>query len=201
MTSLISELLDVEVLKAGQTLALQRRETDLVALTRQLTEDHQRISPNHRIELLSRTATLTGKWDPERIERVIQNLLANAVKYSPNGGQVLVEIEPYTHESCDCAIVRVTDSGMGIPKKDHTRIFEWFARGGNIEGTGIRGTGIGLASAKQIIEQHGGAISVESQEGKGSTFTIRIPISPSPPAKTAISEHAKPETGELCASN
>lgn len=193
MTSLINELLDIERLKAGQTIVLQRKEVDLITLTRQLTEDQTRVSPAHHIELCTAAATLVGMWDAERLERVIQNLLSNAIKYSPKGGKILVEIEADPPQAAKWALLRVTDHGLGIPEGDRSRVFEWFARGGNVETSSIGGTGIGLASARQIIEQHGGAISVESQEGKGSTFTVRLPIElpHDSPAKSA-SEDARP---------
>jgi signal transduction histidine kinase len=107
---------------------------------------------------------------------VAANLLSNAIKYSPNGGDVRVRLRSEEDEVGRFAVLEVQDRGLGIPEDDLPRIFERFQRGTNVTGR-IAGTGIGLAGAKQIVEQHGGGISVWSREGEGSTFTVRLPVS------------------------
>lgn len=183
MESLIDELLDVARAQAGRPTALAREDVDLVAISRALADEHQRSSPQHRLEVRTRAPRVVGRWDRERLERVVGNLLSNAIKYSPRGGAVLVEIELVHERQQSVAIVRVTDEGIGIPAPERARVFEWFARATNAERSNIRGTGIGLAGARQIVELHGGSIAVESEEGRGSTFTVRLPIEP--PASTA----------------
>jgi signal transduction histidine kinase len=106
-----------------------------------------------------------------RIERVLSNLLNNAIKYSPRGGAVSVSVE--AHDAT--AVVRVSDHGEGIPEQDLPHIFERFRRGGNVEHR-IPGTGIGLAGARQIVELHRGTIQAESRVGEGSTFTVQLPL-------------------------
>jgi signal transduction histidine kinase len=105
------------------------------------------------------------------LERVLAHLLSNAIKYSPAGGQVLVEVA----REQDCARLSVTDGGLGIPKADLPHVFERFRRASNVGGH-IAGSGLGLAGARDIIEQHGGTISVSSQEHRGSTFVVGLPL-------------------------
>lgn len=129
------------------------------------------------------SASLVGDWDPVRIGRVLDNLLSNAVKYSP-GGVVVVTVDrgeapPARRRggvaAGNWAVFSVLDHGLGIPKNDLGRVFERFHRGANVIGR-IAGSGIGLAGARQIVEQHGGTIEVSSVEGHGSTFTVHLPL-------------------------
>ena len=128
-------------------------------------------------------------WDSARLERVLDNLLSNAVKYSPDGGLITVSIArergsgglspsptPDSHAPAPSswATVAVRDPGIGIPAADLPHTFHLFHRAGNVGQ--IAGTGIGLAGVKQIVEQHGGAVTVESGEGDGSAFTVRLPL-------------------------
>ena len=119
---------------------------------------------------------LVGEWDVARLERVLGNLLSNAIKYSPNGGEIAVSVRAEAGQ----AVLTVQDRGIGIPPADQPRVFERFERARNAVGR-IGGSGIGLATSKQIIEQHGGTIAVESREGQGSTFTVRLPLTPPSP--------------------
>jgi signal transduction histidine kinase len=111
-----------------------------------------------------------GDWDGPRLRRVLDNLLSNAIKYSPAGGEVVVTLAA----DGDSAVLRVRDQGLGIPAEDLPHIFERFRRARNA--AEIVGTGLGLSGARQLVEQHGGTIQVESQEGAGSTFTVRLPL-------------------------
>jgi signal transduction histidine kinase len=125
----------------------------------------------HQIEIV---VTENCGWvtiDEKLLQRALNNLLTNAIKYSPGGGTVIMMA------ACDPDEVRiqVTDSGIGIPKEDLPHIFENFYRASNAEN--IPGTGIGLTIARQAVELHGGSIEVRSQRGVGTTFTIRIPLS------------------------
>ena len=175
MNEMIDELLDVSRIHAGMPLLLERNVTDLVEVTRALAGEFQDVAPNHRIEVWSATESLIGNWDLKRINRMVNNLLSNAVKYSPGGGRVHVNLEAENDGTMTWAVLRITDEGIGISPNDRARIFEWHVRGENARRTSIQGTGIGLAGVREIIEQLGGSISVESQEGKGSTFTVRLP--------------------------
>lgn len=177
MAGLVDEMLDLTQLQMGRALELDRREMDLVALAQSAIEQYQSLSTAHHFHLETHYHSLLVAYDPTRLERVIGNLLSNAVKYSPNGGTITVRIEREADTAGEWAILTVSDEGLGIPAADLPRIFERFHRGANVVGQ-LQGTGIGLASARQIVEQHGGAISVQSVEGAGSSFTIRLPLEP-----------------------
>jgi signal transduction histidine kinase len=105
---------------------------------------------------------------------VLDNLLDNAVKYSPRGGAVQVTISVDETATEDVAVLSVIDCGEGIPQSDLPHIFERFHRGRNVGR--IPGTGIGLAGVQRIVELHNGTISAESQVGTGTTFTLRLPL-------------------------
>jgi signal transduction histidine kinase len=169
--ALLDELLDIARLEAGHSLDLDRRPTDLVALAERVAAEHQRSTKRHRITVAPREPELVGDWDAVRLARVLDNLLSNAVKYSPEGGEITVRM---TREGA-WAVLMVADEGLGIPAADRSRIFERFHRGRNVAGH-VAGSGVGLAGVRHVVEQHGGSVSVESQEGVGSTFTVRLPL-------------------------
>src|SRR6185437_7751791 len=102
-------------------------------------------------------------------------LLSNAIKYSPRGGVIRVALRHEGAPEAGWAVVSVQDGGIGIPAVDLPRIFDRFYRAGNVA-LATSGSGIGLTSARQIVEQHGGTITVESTENVGSTFRVRLPI-------------------------
>ncbi len=104
----------------------------------------------------------------------MENLISNAIKFSPQGGRITVSVEQVDGE----IRVSIADTGMGIPKKDLPHIFEKFYRVDSASVRAVRGTGLGLAIAKYIIESHGGKIWAESKLGKGSTFSFTLPIKP-----------------------
>jgi len=174
MNMLIDDLLDFARLQMGQPLDLAYTPTDLVILARKVALNHRHNSNRHRIRVSAGVPTLQGFWDPARMERALDNLLSNAVKYSPGGSEIMIEVAREDGES-PWAVLVVRDQGMGIPADDLPYIFEWFRRASNVSGR-IRGTGVGLAGARQVVEQHGGTITAESQEGEGSTFTVRLPL-------------------------
>ena len=175
MAGWIDELLDVARLEAGRPLELRPEPTDLVALAWQAVAEQQRTTERHRLRVETTERELVGVWDPARLGRVLDNLLSNAVKFSPAGGDVTVSVG-HEQQAGQCwAVVRVRDQGVGIPTADQPHIFERFRRGANVVGR-IAGTGIGLVGACHIVERHGGTIAVESQEGQGSTFTVRLPL-------------------------
>jgi signal transduction histidine kinase len=172
LSAQIEELHDATRLQAGRALDLFPRPTDLVALARECVLKHQPMSESHTLRVESDVPELVGTWDAARLERVLANLVANAIKYSPAGGDVLVRVG----RDADSAVVSVTDRGIGIPAADVPHIFEHYRRASNVAGQ-IAGSGLGLAGARDIIRQHGGAITVESEEGRGTTFLVRLPRS------------------------
>ena len=170
LTGQIQELLDVARMRVGHPLELNRRPLDLVELVRAAAAEHQGTTESHRIRVDASEPELRGEWDPRRLQRMLGNLLSNAIKYSPGGGEITVAVA----RERDGALLRVTDGGMGIPEESRAHIFDPFRRGPNVGE--IAGTGLGLAGVKAIVEQHGGTVEVESEEGRGSTFTVWLPL-------------------------
>jgi signal transduction histidine kinase len=120
---------------------------------------------------------LVAYWDSARLKRVIENLLSDAIKYSPFESDVTVTVYSEHVDGRTCARLNVQDRGIGIPAADLARIFEPYYRAGNVVNRLPR-EGIGLEGARQIIEQHGGSITVQSSEGEGATFKVRLPLPP-----------------------
>jgi PAS domain S-box-containing protein len=175
MTALINELLDVARLRMGQSLDLDRQRMDLVVLARRVAAEQQGTTEHHSIRVAAMVPELIGAWDEARLERVLTNLVSNAIKYSPEGGDITVTATREESGPKSWAVLSVRDQGVGIPAANLPHIFEWFQRGDNVVGQ-IAGTGIGLPESQRIVEQHGGTITAESQEGIGSTFTVRLPL-------------------------
>jgi len=180
MASQIEELLDVAHLRAGRALELERTPVDLVAIAREQVASYQQAADAHRLRLEAAEGELIGQLDRARIGRVLANLLNNAVKYSPNGGEIVVRLVRECDAAGDRAVLTVSDQGMGISAADLPYIFEQFRRSENVVGH-ISGTGIGLAVVRQVVEQHGGTVVAASEPGKGSAFTIRLPLDPPAP--------------------
>lgn len=174
MLGLLDELLDATRLQLGQPLELNPVPVDLAQLAGEVAAAHQLQAQRHRIELEAQAAP-QGSWDRVRIERVLSNLVGNAVKYSPQGGRVTVVVRTEQDAAGAWAVAEVRDEGIGIPPADLARVFDRFHRASNVVGR-IAGTGVGLASARRIVEQHGGSIGVSSVEGEGSAFTVRLPL-------------------------
>jgi signal transduction histidine kinase len=170
MRRLVDQIVDLARMQMGQELELDRRPTDLVAVAHRVAAEHQAAAPRHAVRVEA-TDDVVGDWDAARLERAVDNLVGNAVKYSPEGGEVLVRVRP---GGDGWAEVSVADSGVGIPAADLATVFDRFRRASNSRG--FVGSGIGLASVRQIVHEHGGEVSVASTEGQGSTFTMRLPL-------------------------
>jgi signal transduction histidine kinase len=171
MAALLSELLDAARLETGKPLSLTPARMDLVALASKSIAEYQMIAREHQLRLDTGAAPVVGIWDGPRLERVLDNLLGNAVKYSPAGTEVVV----YVGFEGPLALLRVQDQGIGVPVADLPHLFQRFHRARNAVGH-TTGTGLGLAGARGIVEQHGGTIEVVTAEGHGSTFTVRLPL-------------------------
>ena len=175
MARWIDELLEVSTLRGPEDLLLNLEHTDLVKLAYDALDEHRQNEGRHDLMFQAEPLEIVGLFDPPRMQRVLDNLLGNAIKYSPKGGCVRLEVAA----SDGWATIAVRDQGVGIPAEDLPHVFEPFVRAGNVVGR-ISGTGIGLASAQRIVQGHGGTLSVESEPDKGSTFTIRLPLTPAP---------------------
>ncbi|MET0403843.1 MAG: ATP-binding protein [Cystobacter sp.] len=174
-TQRMSELIDhfLAVSKGGER-PLRREPVDLLVLVRTKVRELSPLAATHPVNLHVEGMDFRGEWDASSLERVLDNLLGNAVKYSPRGGSIDVGLMEESPSPDGWVRLWVRDQGMGIPAEDVPHIFERFRRGRNVA-PAISGSGVGLASAHRMVALHGGMLTVESVEGQGSTFTVRLP--------------------------
>lgn len=170
---LINSMLDLSRIEAGQ-LSIQYNPVDVNALTARVVEAQQITLQRHTLTYLAPDGPVIISGDELRLEQVLQNLIQNAIKYSPKGGPVRVKLER-TEQG---VALSISDNGIGIPQDMMPRLFSRFFRADNVKAYQISGLGIGLFVVKQIVNQHGGRIEVASREGKGSTFTVYLPLEP-----------------------
>lgn len=171
LNKMITALLDITRLERNQLL-LERETVDLGALLQRLVEETQASLRTHTILIAAPLEPVLIDGDALRLEQVFQNLIHNAIKYSPNGGAVHVEIN--RHDGC--VLVSVRDEGIGIPAAALPHLFQRFYRATNVDSHYISGMGIGLYVVKEIVGLHGGTVAVTSIENQGSTFTVMLPL-------------------------
>ncbi len=170
LNKLIGTMLDLSRLEQGQ-LTLQREQVDLNALIASIVGEVGPALRHHQIRFVANTAKVLVEGDALRLSQVLENLIQNAIKYSPNGGRVRVELRQDDTRAC----VAVTDDGIGIPEGARASLFTQFYRAANAEAQHISGLGVGLYVSREIARLHGGDIEVESEEDQGSTFTVWLP--------------------------
>jgi signal transduction histidine kinase/CheY-like chemotaxis protein len=171
MTNLISDLLDLGKIEAG--IGLMPQPTDLAVLIREVVDEMQmraKLSDLSIEQSLPKTLPLVA--DPLRIRQVLNNLISNAIKYTPAGGRVQISAS----NGAGYVQLAVEDSGLGIPPDALPHVFDRFYRVPRDSDSSVEGTGLGLAITKSIVEEHGGSIEVVSTLGEGSTFKVRLPV-------------------------
>lgn len=178
MIKMVDEVLDVARMQSGQLLPLNRQRVDLVSLARNLTSQFVRETDRIHVVVQGPEESLVGEWDEVRLDRVLGNLLSNAIAYSPAGSPITMTLSHVTRDT-DWALIQVSDRGVGIPSDELDRVFDRYFRARNVAAD-TYGTGIGLAGAKEIVEQHGGAISLHSVEGEGTTVDVWLPVTATP---------------------
>jgi signal transduction histidine kinase len=183
---LVESLLDFGRMEAGaRPYRLERRAA--APLVRRIAEEFQQegSAAGFALELSLRDEKRYIDVDPDALTRAVWNLLDNAVKYSGSSRTVALTLE----STADAVLISVRDKGLGIPPHEHHEIFRKFVRGAASHAHGIKGTGIGLAMVRHIVESHGGTVRVDSTPGLGSTFTIALPAAaPRPDATVAAGE-------------
>jgi len=168
---LIDELVELATHTDDEPMPLHRSPVDLVAICRDAVERHQHLTDAHHLDLQSALPTLVGVWDGPRLVRVLDNLLANAIKYSPQGGSITARLA-----ICGAgALLAIEDCGIGIDDQDLAHVFDRFHRGVNVPHA-VPGSGLGLTSVKQIVDQHGGTVTVENRAGGGATVSVWLPL-------------------------
>ncbi len=172
LTRLVADVLDVSRIESGR-LTLKKRDFDLTKLVRIIIGKLQSQFSMHEIKLVSPESIVPVCADPDKIEQVFVNLVDNAAKYSPSGGEIVLTLKAQ-ERSVECS---VRDSGVGVPKEHLPYIFDKFHRVDNRATREIYGTGLGLYVSKSIVEAQGGTIWAESVLGEGSTFRFTLPLS------------------------
>ena len=172
LTSLIESILEISRIEAG-TFEIVREDVDIAVVIERVITALKPLAGQAGIELKSDIQCELGmlEGDESKIESVITNLVNNAIKFTPGNGGVSISVQCRGDE----LFIYVSDTGMGIPKESLPKIFERFCRVYH-EGKQVQGTGLGLAIVKEIVQMHGGRIGVESEVGKGTTFTVVLPL-------------------------
>lgn len=173
LAEVIDRFLDLQKIESGR-IAYRKDPVDLPAVISRVKEvfSGDRSKHTFRTDLPPGLPPVRG--DPERLQQVLSNLVANALKFSPEGGEILVSASRTDGE----VVISVQDQGLGIPAEARDRLFTKFSRIDSPDRREIRGTGLGLAICRQIIEAHGGRIWVESEARRGSTFSFSLPLQP-----------------------
>jgi len=170
LVEMVSSLLDVSKMEARE-MKLNLTQCDLLTIAREALAKVEPLKGNRQLMLSGTDEPVAVTADAEIIARVFQNLLGNALKFTPDDGRVTVSIEP----SADTARVLVQDTGPGIPPEYRERIFEKFGQVENTANKQRYSTGLGLTFCKLAVEAHGGQVGVVSEEGRGSTFWFTLP--------------------------
>ncbi|MCX6899251.1 MAG: hybrid sensor histidine kinase/response regulator [Verrucomicrobia bacterium] len=169
LLDMVTTLLDVSRMEAGQ-MPLNRQACDLAGVAKEVVDSFSVLAGRRQLSIESLSGPLSIHADKDVLQRVIANLVGNAVKFTPDGGRISVTIS----RKDLMARVAVTDSGPGIPTEYHTKVFEKF---GQVDKQARRhSTGLGLTFCKLAVHAHGGEIGVESEVGKGSTFWFALPL-------------------------
>ena len=173
LRTLIDAMLDVSRIASGQ-LSIEQERLDLAALAHGVVSEVAASTDHHTLRYEGPAAHVSVIGDRMRLEEVLLNLLQNAVKYSPSGGEITLALCTDDRD----AHVSVRDQGIGIPADELAHLFERFYRATNAQSAHIGGMGIGLSVVREVVALHGGEVTVESMEGEGTTFTVRIPLAP-----------------------
>jgi signal transduction histidine kinase len=180
MLGLVEQFLDLQRIEAG-LMPLEASRFDLVHLARRLVEATQVTTEAHALGVEA-DGPVYVRADRRRIEQVLQNLLDNAIKYSPGGGAIVVSVaeDGQGPDGAPRAVARVRDEGIGLAPEAAARAFERFYQAGNVPVRGHVGLGLGLYISREIVTRHGGEMGVESQPGQGATFWFTLPLAPPP---------------------
>ena len=188
LVRLVEQLLDVARLESG-TLRLDLEVRDLVPLLRRVTESFASMAERRGIDfrLSCPVGGVPVRFDPDQMDKVLANLLGNALKFTESGGVVQLQVTQELGDAESSVVITISDTGIGIPADRLGRIFDRFYQVDDSPQRMHEGTGIGLAITKELLDLHGGRIAVSSRVGVGTTFTIRLPLARSDEPSVASS--------------
>ncbi len=174
---LVNQILDLARLESN-SLKINYVQGDVAAYLRYVAESLHSLAEtrNIRLEVESTATEIVMDYDPDRLLQIVHNLLSNAIKFTPEGGRVSLTLENLEGPARNL-VIRVTDTGAGIPPEALPFVFDRFFQAGNQAYAGASGSGIGLSLTKELVKAMGGDITASSQVGEGTTFTVRLPIS------------------------
>jgi signal transduction histidine kinase/ligand-binding sensor domain-containing protein/DNA-binding response OmpR family regulator len=177
LLNLVNQLLDFRKME-GDDVKLNLSTGDIVQFIRELVSSFANLSEkkNIRLEFQSSVESIETIFDEDKIEKVIFNLLSNAFKFTPENGSVQVSLQVESKDLANLLVITVQDTGIGIPKDKHQRIFDRFFQNELPSTVVNQGSGIGLSIASEFVKLHGGSIDVESEPGIGSTFIVKLPL-------------------------
>jgi signal transduction histidine kinase len=189
MLALVEDLVDAAVLERG-VMTLDVAEVDVTALLQRVAETHRGPAARKDIRIVVEVPgpAVTARLDPARIEQVLDNLVANAVKFTPRDEGAAITLRCQTRGGQ--LVIEVTDQGLGIEEADLDRLFEPFTRVRRSGTDGEPSTGLGLAISRSLVQAHDGSVTVTSTPGSGTTFTVWLPICG--PASAPYRERAHP---------
>lgn len=171
LSGIVDDLLDLSRIQSGRKIPLNPTDSDICTLLRRILPPYERMAKIHDFKIRLPENPILLRMDPVRIEQVMENILSNAVKYSPNGGSIKIDAQV----QADHFQVSVSDQGIGMTPQQAEKIFDYFYRVDS-SNTAVGGLGLGMAIAKNIIEAHDGRIWVESEPTQGSTIHFTLPM-------------------------
>lgn len=187
VADLVDDLVEMATMREGDSVPLHASQLDIVSVVRETVERHQRLADEHQFVLDATPDSVHGLWDATRLGRVLDNLIGNAIKYSPGGGPITVRVrqaalDPESaaqtanqYSTREGVLLTVEDNGIGIGADDLPHVLERFRRGGNVPDA-VLGSGIGLTSVAQVVHQHGGTIDIASRLGAGTRVSVWLPL-------------------------
>ena len=169
LSGLVEDLLDFSRMQSGR-LSINTRLIDIIKVLKTAADMYTEVVKQHgiRMDFVAKSEEIIVMGDPDRLKQVFINIIDNAIKYSNDGGYVLVE----SYEEDNCVHIKISDTGVGIPEQDIDHVKEKFFK----SNTSVRGSGIGLAVADEIVKQHNGLLFIESKEGVGTTVSVVLPL-------------------------
>ncbi|MCK5102259.1 MAG: hypothetical protein KAR17_05575, partial [Cyclobacteriaceae bacterium] len=195
---LVNEMLDLSKLESGK-MELQLIQADVIPFVKYLCEGFHSLAQEKQINftVYFEVDELLLDFDANKLSAIISNVLSNAIKFTPSGGNIIVHLKRIIKKKNEILFIKIKDNGPGIPEEEINNIFDRFYQVDNASSRRAEGTGIGLALSKEFVELMNGTIEVKSTAGEGSEFTIQLPISNSAMQTKDVQIHLEPNLPAL----